>query len=171
MKTIRFALYISIAMLTIFSSCKKEETVDLCTNGFLDPGETAPDCGGNCAPCTFTPSPYLDVQINGVETTMTTKSLTYNGSNWILAMANDSLGFSFDFGSTGSVGSFPMPTANTSATLFGLNYPDQTSGNYVISNHNLEHEMMSGYFQIKFSRPGFTDTIFVTNGVFGEYSY
>lgn len=158
-------------MLTIFSSCKKEESVDLCTNGYLDPGEEEPDCGGSCAPCPFVTAPYLDLKINDVETSMITKSLTYNGTNWILSMVNDSLTLFFDLGTTGNTGGYPMPLANTNASLFGNSYPNQTDGSYAISAHDLENDLMSGHFEIKFSRIGYTDTIFVTDGVFSDYSY
>jgi hypothetical protein len=158
-------------MLTIFSSCTKEEPVDPCTNGFLDPGEDAPDCGGNCDPCDNTPVPYLGIQVNGVPTVMTTKSLTYDGTNWTLSMANDSLTFNFCLGSTGDIGSFAMPSNCTSAAFDGLNYPNQSSGSYAISSHDLQDDLMSGYFQVDFSRTGFLDTIHVTNGVFEFYEY
>ena len=171
MRAFKILLVSSIAMLTIFSSCDKEEPVDPCTNGFLDPGEDAPDCGGNCPPCNTTPTSYLGVEINGITTYMTQKALNYDGTNWVLSISNDSLDFNFNLGSTGTPGAFPMPANLTNAVYNGTVYPNQTSGNYTITHHDEQDDLMSGYFGIKFSRNGFTDTIYVTNGVFEYYSY
>lgn len=171
MKMFQLLLVSSIAMLTIFSSCDKDEPVDPCTNGFLDPGEDAPDCGGDCPPCNVTPTPYLGLQINGTTTYMSQKDLNFDGTNWILSVANDSLSFNFNLGTTGNIGSYAMSSSLTSAVYNGTVYPNQSEGSYAISAHDTADDLMSGFFQIKFSRNGFTDTIRVQNGVFEYYQY
>jgi len=171
MKTIHFLFITGIAILTIFSSCKKDEPVDPCTNGFLDPGEDAPDCGGNCPPCSSIEQIYLGLKVNGTSVVMSNKDLEYDGSNWILSMSNDSLNFSFNLGSSGNVGSYAMPYTGTLTTFNGTLYPNKSNGSYVISQHDTENNQMSGFFQIDFSRMGFTDTLHVTDGTFEYFIY
>ena len=172
MKISTAILYSCIAMLTIFSSCKKEEEkTDLCSNGFLDPGETSPDCGGNCPPCNTTPASYLGLKVNGVQTLILSKSLNYDGTNWVLSISNDSLSLNINLGSTGATGSFPISSNLTSATYNGNSYPDLHDAHYVISAHDTGDDLMSGYFYAKFSRPGFTDTLRITDGTFEYMPY
>lgn len=160
-----------IAMLLIFSCKKKEDTVDPCQNGFIDAGEVQPDCGGPCPPCAenYTSSLYLN--INGVATTFSSKSLTYDGTNWILSMSNDSLDIQLDLGTDGTVGSYTMSTLNSDCDYFGINYPILSDANFAISYHDTAANRMSGLFQAKFSRPGFVDTVRITNGQFDYYVY
>lgn len=168
----KYILPLGVAMLLIFSACKKkEETTDPCSNGFLDPGEVQPDCGGNCPPCAENYTTSLYLKVNGITTSMNSKSLNYNGTNWILSMSNDSLAFSFDLGSDGSVGSYAISPSNTSCTSFGTLYPNQSNGTCAISYHDTVANRMSGFFQIDFSRNGFVDTVHVTNGQFDYFTY
>jgi hypothetical protein len=160
------------AMLLIFSACKEDEpVVDLCTNGFLDPGETAPDCGGNCPPCSNTPVSFLNLEVNGINTSMQTSELNYDGNSWSLQMSNDSLNIQIGYGTTGDVGTFPIDPAGAYLYRNGTEYEGQVDGIYSISEHNTADDLMSGFFQIKFFRPGFVDTLEITNGQFGNYSY
>jgi hypothetical protein len=171
MKLSKYSLFFAVAMLTIFSSCKKEEEVDPCTNGFLDPGEDAPDCGGNCPPCDNTPVPFFTLKVNDSIVHMDTKELDFNGTNWVLSMANDSLSFNIDIGTNGAIGSYPISATFSSASFYGTSYPIQTDGSCAISEHDEANDLMSGYFQIKFSRSGFTDTLRISDGLFEFFSY
>ncbi len=162
---------ITFAMLLIFSCKKKEEPVDPCQNGFLDAGEELPDCGGPCPPCqeNFTSSLFL--RVNGTTTTFSTKSLTFNGSNWILSMSNDTLDIQLDLGTNGDIGSYTMSPLNSNCDYYGINYPVLSDANFAISYHDTSANRMSGFFQAKFSRPGFVDTLRLTNGQFDYYVY
>ena len=159
------------AMLLIFSACKEDEPVDPCTNGFLDPGETAPDCGGNCPPCSNTPVSFLNLSVNGVNTSMLNYEMDYNGSAWSLQLSNDSLNIQIGCGSTGDVGTFPIDPAGSYLYKNGTQYLGQTDGTYSISEHDVTEDLMSGFFQIKFYRPGFVDTLSITNGQFQNFAY
>lgn len=159
------------AMLLIFSACKEDEPVDPCTNGFLDPGETAPDCGGNCPPCTVTPVKFLNVDVNGTNTTMQNSELVYDGNAWSFQLSNDSLNIQIGFGTTGAIGTEPINPAGTFLYKSGTQYLGQTDGTYSISEHDFVADVMSGFFQIKFFRPGFVDTIRISNGQFENYEY
>lgn len=159
------------AMLLIFSACKEDEPVDPCTNGFLDPGETAPDCGGDCPPCSTTPITFLNVAVNGVNTAMQNYGLDYNGTAWSLQLSNDSLNMQIGLGTTGAIGTEPINPAGTYLYKNGTQYSGQTDGTYSISEHDTAEDLMSGFFQITFFRPGFVDTIRITNGQFENFSY
>lgn len=159
------------AMLLIFSACKEDEPVDPCTNGFLDPGETAPDCGGDCPPCANTPVSFLNLTVNGLNTPMPNRELSYNGSDWSLQMSNDSLNIQIGYGSTGVVGTYPIDPAGSYLLKNGTLYTGQTEGTYSISEHNTADDLMSGFFQIKFFRPGFIDTVHITGGQFENFTY
>ena len=159
------------AMLLIFSACKEEEPIDPCTNGFLDPGESAPDCGGNCPPCSFTPVKFLNVSVNGVNTAMLTSELEYSGGAWSFQMSNDSLNIQIGLGNTGAIGTEPINPLGTYLYKSGTQYSGQTAGSYSIYEHDQAENLMSGFFQIKFFRPGFVDTIRISNGQFENYEY
>ncbi len=164
-------------MLTIFSSCKKkEEIVDLCTNGFLDPGETTPDCGGNCPPCTATQSEVFSVILNGVQTAMNYRSLFYDGSAWSLQMANDSISMQVSLGTSGVVQTANIPTVGTYCYLNGTEFPIQQNGTYSISEHSVSQQTMSGFFAIDFvvqlpTVPITYDTLSFIGGQFAFFSY
>jgi len=163
---------VTTAMLLIFSSCKKEEEpVDLCLNGFVDPGEEGVDCGGSCTPCANTPITTLFVTVNGESISMPTKQLTFDGSNWILSMNNDTINMTFDLGTNGTIGNYPLSFANSTCIMHGIPYPNQSNGSCAISEHNEADDIMSGFFQADFSRTGFLDTVHVTSGQFENFQY
>lgn len=159
------------AMLLIFSACKEDEPVDPCTNGFLDPGETAPDCGGDCPPCSTTPITFLNLDVNGVNTSMLNKEMDYDGNSWSLQLSNDSLNIQIGYGTSGVVGTYPTNSAGTYLYKNGTQYTGQVDGTYTISDHDVSNDLMSGFFQIKFFRPGFVDTLRITNGQFENFAY
>lgn len=158
-------------MLLIFSACKEDEPVDPCTNGFLDPGETAPDCGGDCPPCVINPITYLNMVVDGINTSMQNYAMDYNGTAWSLQLSNDSLNIQIGFGTTGAIGTEPIDPSGTYLYKNGTLYSGQTAGTYSISEHDTAEDLMSGFFQIKFFRPGFVDTIRITNGQFENFAY
>ncbi len=172
-----YLITLSVAMLVIFSSCKKkEEAVNTCQNGFLDPGESSPDCGGNCPPCSSSAPASLYVEINGSETTMTSKQLYYDQGNWSLNMQNDSLNIQLNFGSNGSIGTYPISTFGTYALKNGTDYPLQEMGTHSISEHDVNQRKMNGYFQIRFLRqlpnnPLLYDTLELLSGQFSDMVY
>lgn len=168
MKKLSIVLF---TMLLIFSCKKKDETVDTCQNGFIDAGEELPDCGGPCPPCETNYTSSLYVKLNGVSTTFTTKSLSYNGTNWILSMTNDSLDLQIDLGSNGAVGTYSISAINSNCDYFGINYPILSEGSCAINYHDTGAQRMSGFFSAKFSRPGFVDTVRITNGQFDYFTY
>lgn len=160
------------AMLLIFSACKEDEpVVDLCANGFLDPGETAPDCGGDCPPCSTTPVAFINLDVNGVSTSLTNSEMNYDGNSWSLQMSNDSLNIQIGYGTSGFIGSYPVDPAASFLYRDGTEYEGQIDGTYSISDHNTTDNLMSGFFQIKFFRPGFVDTLEISGGQFGNFSY
>lgn len=159
------------AMLLIFSACKEDEPVDPCTNGFLDPGETSVDCGGDCAPCVNTPVTFLNLDVNGINTAMLNYEMDYDGSSWSLQLSNDSLNIQIGFGNTGVVGTYPIDAAASYLYRDGAQYLGQTDGVYSISDHDVTNDLMSGFFQIKFFRPGFVDTLEISNGQFENFGY
>lgn len=153
------------------AGCNKEEepTINPCLNGQLDPGETAIDCGGTCGACPETEFPYAGFTADGATFTASTKQLTYN-NGWILSVTADSISLQLDLGNNGSVGTYTMPAAGSTAQVDGVNYPTLASGTYSISAHNLSTEKLSGFFQGKFVRvPG--DTLYITNGFFEFLPY
>lgn len=166
-----------IAMLVIFSACKKKEAeVNKCENGYLDPGETAPDCGGKCPPCENTAPALFYVEMNGSEIMLSSRELNYDQGNWSLVMTNDSLNIQLNLGSDGNVGTFPMQNQGTFAFKNGTNYPIQEMGSYSISAHDQAARKMSGFFQIRFLRqfpnnPLLYDTLELTSGQFENMNY
>lgn len=159
------------AMLLFFSACKEDEPIDPCTNGFLDPGEVQPDCGGNCAPCEPSLVSFLNMSVNGVNTGMSTKSLNFDGTAWTLQLANDSLNIQLSLGTTGLVATEPIPMSGSFCYRNGVQYAGQVDGIYSISDHDTSADLMSGFFQITFFRPGMTDTLRITNGQFENFGY
>ena len=164
-------LFYLAAMIAIFSSCKEKEVIiDACSNGFLDPGETGIDCGGNCAPCIPYEPSTIYLECNGIPMSMPIKTLVYDTS-WLLTAANDSLTFQFNLGNSGTIGNFDLPTLGSFATKNGIFYMNSSNGVYAISAHNLTTKKMSGFFQANFFRNGFSDTLKVRNGQFEFLSY
>lgn len=167
----RLTILYLIAMLSIFSACKEEEVVDKCTNGFLDPGESGIDCGGNCDPCIPYEPASLYLECNGTPITFSIKTLSYANSTWTLNAHNDSLSFQFNLGSNGSVGTYIMNPVGSYATKNGTTYLNTSNGMYSISAHNTDDQKMSGFFQADFSRTGYLDTMKVRNGQFEFLPY
>jgi len=159
--------------ISFLNSCKKkkDDPVPLCENGFLDPGETSPDCGGNCPPCSNINPIYTSMKINGVTHQLPTRQLVFDGTKWILSLSNDTISFSFNLGSNGSISSYSMSDEASFAEKNSIEYPNQTNGEFIISQHNTTDKTMSGFFNADFSRVGYTDTIRVTDGVFEYLTY
>lgn len=170
MKTI---LLLLIAILSIFSSCKdKDEPIDKCSNGFLDPGESGIDCGGNCStPCVPVEPATAFLECNGLPIGITSKTLLYENNNWTLTVGNDTISFQFNLGSNGAIGTYTMNPIGCLAIKNSTYYTNTTDGIFSISAHNLTSKKMSGFFQANFSRNGFTDTLRVTNGQFEFLPY
>ncbi|MFT5860720.1 MAG: hypothetical protein ACI865_002834 [Flavobacteriaceae bacterium] len=170
-------LYITIAMLTIFSSCKKdEEPVDPCTNGFLDPGETSIDCGGTCDPCSVSQPEFFTIFVNGQQEAMTFREIFYDGTSWSFQMSNASISMQISLGTSGIVQTADIPTAGTYASVNGVDYPIQANGTYAISSHDLSTQTMSGFFGIDFVReistgPSVYDTLKISGGQFEFFHY
>lgn len=158
-------------MLLFFSACKEDEPVDPCTNGFLDPGEIQPDCGGNCAPCPINIISFLNLNVNGVSTSMSTQNLEYDGTAWTLQLANDTFNIQLSLGTTGLISTEAIPAAGSFCYRSGVEYSGQVDGIYSISDHDLSANLMSGFFQIKFFRPGLMDTLTISNGQFENFEY
>lgn len=172
MDRMRTVSIILIAMLSIFSACKeKEEEVDKCQNGFLDPGESGIDCGGNCDPCIPYEPASLYLECNGTPLTFSIKTLEYDNSTWTLSASNDSLYFQFNLGTNGSIGTYIMNPIGCYATKNGTSYLNTSNGQYSISAHDLDDQKLSGFFQADFSRTGFIDTLRIRNGQFEFLPY
>ena len=161
-----------IAMLTFFSACKeKDPVVDKCKNGFVDAGENGVDCGGNCPPCVPYEPTTAYAQCNGKSISFPTKSILYQNNSWSLSLSNDTLTLQINLGSNGAVGLYPMNSSGNFASNNGIYYPNGSHGNYSISAHNTTTRKMSGFFEMDFSRTGFTDTLKIRNGQFEFVGY
>lgn len=160
-----------VTMLVFFFACKEDEPVDPCTNGFLDPGETSPDCGGNCEPCSTTPVSFFNVEVNGVNAAMTNKNLVYDGNYWSLQLANDSLNIQLALGTTGAISTEPISLSGTFCYKNGSQFTGQLEGVYSISDHDFSADLMSGFFQILFYKPGLVDSLRISNGQFENFHY
>lgn len=165
-------LTVLFTMLVIFSACKKEEEPkDPCTNGFLDPGELQPDCGGNCPPCEPSTTPIFYLELNGNPVVMNNRELDYASGTWILQLSNDSITMQVSLGSDGSVQTSAIPPSGTFAYMHGIQYDEQHNGTYSITAHDQTNQLMSGFFQVQFVRSGMTDTLRFTNGTFENFLY
>jgi hypothetical protein len=170
-------LFIVVAMLTIFSSCKKEEEpVDPCTNGYLDPGEDTPDCGGNCPPCNVSGPEYFTIFIDGQTGSMDSRVLNFDNPGWSLQMSNDSISMQISLGTSGAIQTSAIPAIGTYAYVNGIEYPIQSNGTYSISEHNVASQNMSGFFGINFVRqisssPNVYDTLKISGGQFEFFNY
>jgi hypothetical protein len=165
-------LLVFFLLFFVFLACKEDEPkVDKCKNGFKDAGEKNIDCGGICPDCPVTYTPYLTLKINQVETSFSNRLLDYSGSQWTLSCDNDSTAFQFNLGSNGSVGAYPMSPAGTTCTFKGQVYSIVTDGNFAIDSHDTSIKRMSGFFNVKFTKAGTTDTLFITSGQFIDLPY
>jgi hypothetical protein len=159
-------------ILVIFSACKKKtDTVDKCSNGFLDAGELGVDCGGNCAPCSVNNPPSLFLELNGTPISMTSKSIAFSENTYSLNASNDSLSFQFNIGSNGAIGTFTMNSLGTLGTKNGIYYMNASDGIYSISAFDTISKIMSGFLQVNLSRNGFTDTLKIRNCQFDYIKY
>lgn len=168
----RISFWFGLAMLMFFSSCKKDpETTDLCSNGFLDSGESGIDCGGNCEPCSaFEPS-YVYLECNGQPITMDTKSLSYTNGYWSLLAYNDSLKIQLNLGNNGAIDVYPISSSGSFGEYFGNLYLNAVNGTCAFYSHDTLTNKMGGFFQIDFIRTGFNDTLKIRNGQFENMFY
>ena len=170
--------FFALAMLVIFSACNKDEptAVNKCSNGFIDPGETGVDCGGNCPPCNNTYPSFLSVIINGQTSPMTTKELHYDQGYWSLQMSNDSMDIQLALGNDGSVGAHPILMSGSYAYYNGVQYQQFAGGTCSIISHNTTDQEMSGFFGAEFllqtsTNPSVYDTLKLSNGQFEHMPY
>lgn len=174
MQTVRFLLILVTLSFITFSCNKKETNTDPCTNGFLDAGEVAPDCGGNCPPCSTEPLNHVYSELNGVQTNFHTKSFGYNENynSWVLVLENDSLNILLGSGPDGAVGTYDWDE-NTTFSYANSQYPIKQNGFISISEKS--DNLVSGYFNGTFIRPASnllpSDTIRILNGEFLELEY
>lgn len=170
----KLLLVSALSVIALSSSCKKEELVDLCTNGFLDPVEVEPDCGGSCKPCTSEPLNYVYSELNGKSTSFTTKTFGYNSNfnSWVLVLANDTLNITLGAGPNGNIGTYDWD-ANTSYSYENNLYPIKQNGVLTISSK--DNNLASGYFSGTFIRPANnllpSDTVRIESGQFLEVEY
>lgn len=160
------------AIALLISSCKdKDPEVDLCKNGFKNPGEEKIDCGGVCPDCPVEYLPYFFLKINNKDVSYSNRALTFNSGQYTMSCQNDSSSFVFNLGSNGAVGTYTMNPVGTSCTYKNENYSLVSDGQFAISSHDQSARRMSGFFEVKFSRPGNVDTLFITNGQFQDIPY
>lgn len=164
--------YCWLLFLALLTACKdKEEVVDKCKNGFLDPGETGIDCGGNCSPCAVSQPTYFYLECNGSPIVMPTKSLVYQNNTWTLFASNDTLQLQFNMGNNNVVGVYPVLPSGSFAKLFSTFYMNTSNGTCAIYSNDTINHKMSGFFEADFSRTGFNDTIKIRNGQFEFIPY
>lgn len=162
---------IPIAAILILFSCKEKEEVDPCTNGFVDSGENGVDCGGNCPPCEPNYAASLSMSINLHNINFWGTTITYDGSDYILNVTNDSVAMTLNLGTDGTVGNFNVLQQGSLCTYHGIDYPLITTGTSAVSANDLQNHLLSGFFQVNFYRSGFTDTVKITNGQFDYVPY
>jgi hypothetical protein len=139
----------SLLFVLVLGSCKdKEMKVDKCTNGFLDAGEEAVDCGGKCKPCETNQTPYMFVRVNGNPIQVQEKGLNYSNQNWLVYGVNDSLSFQLNLGSNASIGNYEI-NSSQSGGVFGTSTMTFLSGLISVSYHDSEKKIMSGFFLLK----------------------
>lgn len=165
--------YLALIFFTLFVlfACKKDtDSPDLCTNGYLDIGETGVDCGGPCKACQDTYYPYLSIKLNQQQITFTNKTFTETNNKWSLKFWNDSIQVQMELGETLIKDSlYDIASVNTFMTYFGIVYPLTTPykpTNLAISDIAIQDRRISGYFSSKFYRAGFMDTMTVSGGNF-----
>ncbi len=156
-------------------SCKKDPPVDKCKNGFKDIGEEGVDCGGNCPACVKVYIPGLSLKLNQTPITFDTRSFTQINNLWYLKFSNDSVQVQIEIGQdivTDSL--YDINSFNTFATIDGIIYPltnQYPSTNVGIMENITSDRRISGLFEAKFYRSGFTDTMRITSGRFDDLPY
>jgi hypothetical protein len=170
--------YLSFFFFTLFIlfACKKDdEPKNLCTNGLKDIGETGVDCGGPCGVCPDNYFPYLSIKWNEKQIAFTNRSFTETDNKWSLKFWNDSIQVNIEIGELlFSDSLYDVTSVNTYATYFGVVYPFTSvykSSNLAISELVIPDRRVSGFFETKFYRVGFTDTMRVTSGNFNDLPF
>lgn len=168
---------LSIIFLSLFLiiSCKKDTPVDTCTNGFKDIGEENVDCGGNCKPCEKVVIPSLSLKLNNKPISFGTRSFTQENNLWSLKFSNDSIQVQIEVGNTIVTDSlYNVNSINTFASINGIVYPltiSHPTSNIGFLEYLTSEQLVSGLFQVKFYRNGFTDTMRMTSGEFRDISF
>ncbi len=166
----RFSFF--AAILLIFSAGKKDkDTEDTCTNGFLDAGEQGIDCGGTCSPCIVHEPEYMYMECNGVPVNFPTKNLQQVNNNWILTASNDTLSIQLNLGTDTTIGIHAFEGPGNLINYHSVMYSNMTGGTYGIFYNNLVTKKMGGFFQAKYWRTGFDDTLWIQNGQFEYMNY
>lgn len=171
----------TFAMLVIFSACKpKEEKVDTCTNGYIDNGETAIDCGGTCKPCPPIDFPYLFTKINGDDLSFKTDSIIKkNGDDYFLNFKSDSITVSINLGNNFAIGNRAINPTGTfgiykrtiNSNIITYDYLTSNDGMLTFSKVDATKKEVSGYFNVNLSRTDPIDTMKVTSGNFANIKY
>ncbi len=168
----QFRLPFSIAIILIFTACKKDtDTKDACTNGFLDIGEQGIDCGGTCSPCIVNEPEYMYMECNGAPVNFPNKNLQQVNNNWILTASNDTLSIQLNFGTDTTNGIHVLQGSGNLINYHSVLYSNMTGGTYGIFYNNPVSKKMGGFFQAKFWRSGFDDTLWIENGQFEYMKY
>jgi hypothetical protein len=169
--------YLSIIFFILLSilACKKDEPADTCKNGFLDIGELGVDCGGKCPDCEKVYIPGLSIKLNGAAIPFENRSFTQENNFWYLKFWNDSIQVQVEIGEDIVVDSlYNINSINTFATIDGIIYPlkkPYPSSNVGIIENIVQDSRISGLFEIKLYRNGFTDTMRITSGRFDDLPY
>ncbi|MBU2020029.1 MAG: hypothetical protein KJ941_10340 [Bacteroidetes bacterium] len=166
---LKFLLLLS---LFILQSCKdKDPEPDQCVNGFKDAGETNIDCGGVCPDCPIVFTPSLVMTLNGKEVSFQTKSMSENSGEFYLAASNDSIDFQIDMGSNSAVGNYTLSSSGHSLLYKNVLYNIVANGSHAVASNNSSTRRIAGFFQMKFTRPFVSDTIYITNGQYSDLKY
>ena len=163
------AIMVISCILLVIISCKKEEEVDLCSDGFQSIGETGIDCGGACAPCPEVVVPYAEGDINGESTPFNLKSLT-RPDKWYFNFGNDSINIVLNFGSGDSLGTRPLSLTGNSASYNGQSYSTFLGGDVLFTNIDHTNNRLSGFCEAQF-RAAVGDTLKIENVEFSDISW
>jgi hypothetical protein len=169
-------ILLPLMIISLFA-CKDPEEENLCTNGFLDPGEETIDCDGDCDPCAVEYNEYVSFRYNNNAFIMqdtiiafNTKSLTKTNNSWSLSSSNDSIYLFLKHTSDGSTGYYSLdPTSKIEVN--GQIYDMYSSDVFSISDNNSGDSRLSGYFESKFLKLGSNDTIHVKSGTYTDMKY
>jgi len=167
-----FRFYSFVAILLIFNACNKDsESKDSCANGFLDPGEQGIDCGGSCIPCVANEPEYLYMECNGVPVNFPNKDLQEINNDWVLTASNDTFSIQINFGTDTTIGIHPLLGPGNLINYQSVLYSNMTGGSYGIFYNDPVTKKMGGFFQAKYWRTGFDDTLWIQNGQFEYMKY
>lgn len=148
-------------------SCEKPERN--CSDGIFDAAfEEQTDCGKQCPPCDFSPTPvdsYLSATINGKKTDFSSFSIMKN-TEYKLLFNNDTVNVVMNLGASDTIGDRVVEPTGSFAYFRGLPYETLISASAVVSEVDSVEGYFSGYFRAKYlSNNGF-DTLFITSGEF-----